>query len=354
MLLVLISNKNSENPLKNLLIISTTGMGDTLWGTPAIRAIKKELPHIAVDLLLQPQWKPLFYGNKNIRRLISYYPQWYRQLIELPKILKSHYDHVLIFHANTDMARIIPCLRSPSIWSNQYFDKFFGISKNKIVQFDKPVHGILRRMAMLEKIRIPSNGTHMDVFLNDDEQKDALLFLKQNGMVPKGFVYLNAGGSKPYKRWPVNKFISLAKTILKNTPLNIVLGGDPMETTRIISIYNHLDSERVTCTTHCSLGLSCALIAQARILVTPDSGPMHIGYALKVPTIGLFWSMDSQGRERNILNGPEYCGSLEIKNDLNAVLFGSFIEINKKNYPRGSYQRLISVNDVWEKILGFL
>ena len=77
-------------------------MGDTLWSTPAIRAIKKDIPHSCIDLLLQPRWKPLFNDNKNIRHLYSYNPQWYRQLLNLPNILKSNYDYVFIFHANND------------------------------------------------------------------------------------------------------------------------------------------------------------------------------------------------------------------------------------------------------------
>ena len=329
-------------------------MGDTLWGTPSIRAIKKELPHVSIDVLLQPQWKPLFYGNNNIRRLISYYPQWYRQLLVLPKIFLTQYDHVLIFHANKDIRRILPWLRSESFWSHQNPENFPVVPKSQIVQFDKTVHGILRRIGIINKINIPSNGTHMDIFLNDDERRNALLFLKQNGMVPKGFIYLNAGGHTPYKRWPVDKFISLAKTILQNTSLNIMLGGGPEAVTRADSINDQLDSERVTRATHCSLRENCALIAQARILITPDSGPMHIGFALKVPTIALFWTTGSEGRIRNDLNGPEYCGPLEIDKSLSSVLCGDFVDINRKIDSEKVFPNPILVEDVWERALGIL
>ena len=94
-------------------------MGDTLWSTPAIRAIKKTAPNSCIDLLLQPQWKSLFNENKNIRGLYSYYPKWYRQLITLPSILKSNYDHVFIFHANKDISRLLPWIRCSNIWLAQ-------------------------------------------------------------------------------------------------------------------------------------------------------------------------------------------------------------------------------------------
>jgi len=326
-------------------------MGDTLWGIPAIRAIKKALPRVEIDLLLQPQWEGLFYGNNNIRRLIPYHPHWYRQIIGLPRILGTRYDHILIFHANKDIGRVLPWLRYLSIWSHQNLP---GVSPSQIVQFEKPVHGILRRMAMLEKVQIPSDGTHMDIFLDDNERANALLFLKQNRMIPKEFIYLNIGGSIPQKQWPVDKCISLAKLILQNTSLTIVLGGGPEAVDRANSIEKQLDRQRVTRAIHRPLRANCALIAQARMLITPDSGPMHIGFALKVPTIALFRSIDSQGRRWNVFNGPEYCGPIEIEKNLHTILYGNFIDTKKEGDSERFFLNPILVSDVWEKVQDFL
>ncbi len=329
-------------------------MGDTLWGTPAIRAIKKSLPRVEIDLLLQPQWEGLFYGNSNIRRLIPYYPCWYRQIISLPRLLGTRYDHVLIFHANKDIRRILPWLRCSSIWSHQQTTNLPGVPLNQIVRFEKPIHGILRRIAMLEKIQIHSNGTHMDIFLNDDDRAEVLLFLKESRMTPKEFIYINIGGSIPQKQWPIEKCISLAKLVLQNTSLTIVLGGGPEDEGRADVIEKQLDRQRVTRAIHRSLRANCALIAQARMLITPDSGPMHIGFALKVPTIALFWATDSQGRNRNALNGPEYCGPIEIGKNLCVTLCGDFIDTKKEGDPEHLFQKSILVSDVWEKVLDFL
>ena len=331
--------------LKQFLIISTTGMGDALWGTPAIRAIKKTLPRAGIDLLLQPQWEGLFYGNSNIRRLIPYYPHWYRQIIRLPRLLGTRYDHVLIFHANKDIGRILPWLRCSSIWSHQQITNLPGIPSSQIVRFEKPVHGILRRMAMLEKVQIPSNGTHMDIFLNDDERAEVLLFLKQNRMIPKEFIYLNIGGSMPHKQWPIDECVSLAKLILQNTSLTIVLGGGPEDVDRVDSVEKQLDRRRVTRATYRSLRANCALIAQARILVTPDSGPMHIGFALKVPTIALFAELG---------HGPKYCGPIGVGKNLSTVLCGNFIDPKKEADPDHFFSNSILVSKVWEKVQDFL
>ncbi len=331
-------------------------MGDLLWGTPAIRAISKALPEVSIDLLLQPRWNDLFSGNPYVRQLIPYHSKWYRQLLGLPKLLQFKYDHVLIFHANKNISRILPWLRTSFVWSHQNTNILPSLSENQIIQINKPVHGILRRIAMLEKIKVPEDGTHMDIFLNENDKAEALLFLKNNKMAPKEFIYMNIGGSSFQKQWPVDKFVSLSKLILKNTSMSIMLGGGPEATDRVSLIEKEIGLKRVTRATHLSLKKSCSLISQARILISPDSGPMHIGFALKVPTIALFWSSDSTGTiSRNPLNGPDYCGPLNIDESLNAVLYGNFFNGTKKeDNPENSFLQPILVSKVWEKILYFM
>ena len=331
-------------------------MGDLLWGTPAIRAISKALPEVSIDLLLQPRWNDLFSGNPYIRKLIPYHSRLDRQLLGLPKLLQFKYDHVLIFNANKNISRTLPWLRTSFVWSHQNTNILPGLSENQIIQIDKPVHGILRRIAMLEKLKVQADGTHMNIFLNENDKAEALLFIKNKKMTPKEFIYMNIGGSSFQKQWPVDKFVSLSKLILKNTSMSIMLGGGPEATNRVSSIEKEIGLKRVTRATHLSLKKNCSLISQASILISPDSGPMHIGFALKVPTIALFWSSDSTGTiSRNPLNGSDYCGPLNIDESLYAVLYGNFFNGTKKeNDPENSFLQPILVSEVWEKILYFI
>ncbi len=347
-------------------------MGDTLWSTPAIRAIKKKLPLSQIDLLIQPQWQSLFNKNKYISNLYFYYPQWYRQLIKIPSLLRFNYDHVFIFHANKDIRRVLPILRYSYVWSHQYPDIIPGISEKQIIYIDKPMHGILRRMEMLKKIQVPSNGTSMDIFIDKKNFKNALSYLNNRNIKPKEFIYLNVGGSLPHKQWPVEQFVALAKKLLQKTSLSVIFGGGPEDTHRINSISHQIKQERVTFAKDRSLGENCALISNAKIIVTPDSGPMHIGLALKVPTISLWPTIgliEATGAHGSIdpMNGPKYCGPLYVDKSLSYVLRGNFLKepnIDSKTSHSSfngkeikiepHHLEAISVNDVWETVLKFL
>ena len=81
---------------------------------------------------------------------------------------------------------------------------------------------------------------------------------------------------------------------------------------------------------------------------------MHIGFALKVPTIALFWSSDSTGTISRT-DGPDQCGPLNIDESLYAVLYGNFFNGTKKeDDPENSFLQPILVSEVWEKILYFM
>ena len=137
-----------------------------------------------------------------------------------------------------------------------------------------------------------------------------------------------------------------------------MLGGCLEDKSRIDEISKQLDRRRVADASHRSLIENCALISQAKILITPDSGPMHIGYALKVPTIGLFWTVNPQEGphqgQRNQLNGPEYCGPLDIDKSLSSVISGCFMENDVIASKDSMTSKIISVEDVWNQIVGFL
>ena len=112
--------------------------------------------------------------------------------------------------------------------------------------------------------------------------------------------------------------------------MKIILGGGPEDTDRINFINHQIRQERVIPVSNRSLIRNCALINNAKVLVTSDSGPMHIGFSLKIPTISLFWGTNSNGVIRNELNRQNFCGPLNIDESLSSVLCGNFFESNKR------------------------
>jgi len=311
-------------------------MGDCLWATPGIRALKKSFPDAAIDLLIQPKWEGLYFKNPHIRKVIFYQPQWHRQLALLPRLLGTHYDNILIFHGNKDIGRLIRCLRCSGILAHQSLP---NILDGQILKFSQTTHPIFRRAAMLEKLGAKLDGTQMEIFLNEEDRAEAILFLKQNQMNTKEFVYFNIGASIPHKRWPSDRIVSLAKLLLEKTTLGIILGGGPEDAEITEEVESQLNPKRVTHAFHRPLRANCALIDQARLMITTDTGPMHIALATKIPTIALF------GPTR-----PEDSGPCQIDPKLCQIIQSTRMDNTERaSVDKLSYFDSITVGMVWDK-----
>jgi len=184
----------------------------------------------------------------------------------------------------------------------------------------------------------------MDIFLNDADLTEALFFLKQHQMIPNKFIYLNTSASLPHKRWPSDRTVLLAKHILETTPLNIVLGGGPDDISQVDFIEKQLDRKRVTHVYHRTIRANCAIISHARLMITTDTGPMHIGFALKVPTIALF------GPTRSEDSGP-----YQIEPEFYEVLRSTALNTETHASPhKSNFFDSITVDIVREKVNQFL
>ncbi|GJL79622.1 MAG: glycosyl transferase family 9 [Nitrospinaceae bacterium] len=278
--------------MKNILVISTTGMGDSLWGTPALRALKKTFPDMELHLLVNTRWENLFAGNPHIDRIIRYSPKWYQQPLTGLKLLRTRYDHVLLFHANKDITRLLPWLRFGSFLAHQ--TSSWIPEKNRVV-IEGVVHGIQRRLVLISKIGAHPDGGQMEIFFNDKERQNANTFMKKKSLSPQSYIYINIGASGPHRRWPEDRFLALAEQILQQTDFKMILGGGPEEKEKIQAMREELGTDRCSHSLGIPLKLDSYLIGQAKLLITCDTGPMHIGFALKVPAVSLFGPYDPRG-----------------------------------------------------------
>ena len=94
--------------MKKVLIVSSTGMGDCLWATPGIRALKKAFPEVKIDFVANTNWTPLFESNPHLNKVFEYREQWYNQPILGIQLFGRHYDAIFIFHANRNFKRMLP------------------------------------------------------------------------------------------------------------------------------------------------------------------------------------------------------------------------------------------------------
>ena len=254
------------------------------------------------------------------------------------QLFGRHYDAILIFHANRNFKRILPWFRSSSIWYHQDFDWAPGSHHVKI---NTPFHGIQRRLIMLEKLGVKADGGQMEIYFNQATLDKSRQFLDAHDFSPEKYIYLNLGAAVESRRWMADRFTELAKRILKTTPWKLILGGGPAEKKQSLNILNQLNSSRVVGVCSQPLVVNASIISKARLMVTSDTSPMHIGFAMRTPVVALFGTICSIG------SGPH-----EVPDHLCRTIT---IDLERKDHveqldPGEFHLRSITVDKVWEQV----
>jgi ADP-heptose:LPS heptosyltransferase len=108
----------------------------------------------------------------------------------------------------------------------------------------------------------------------------------------------NASDLMVERRWPADRFVALISRLLERRELSIVLIGSPTERAYVSTLFEQVAGPGrglvVNLAGELSLGGLFALLEKARCVVTNDTGPMHMAWALGVPTVALFGPVDPQ------------------------------------------------------------
>ncbi|MCX5893778.1 MAG: glycosyltransferase family 9 protein [Deltaproteobacteria bacterium] len=275
--------------VRRVLLISSTALGDTMFSTPAIRALKQRFPNWELEVLGHRVFGTLLAHNPYISRLWAY-PGRNRRLLRLVRELRGRrYDLVIILHGNDPEATVVAHLTgAPYIIGSAGSPLAFAYAARVEPPTDPFAHAIERRLDYVRLLGADTADKRMDLFLTPEEMAAAEDILSRHfGVPPPLLLALHPTGSDPYKWWPAENFIELGNFLAATyqAPLLIISGSPDRDAAEAIAA--RIKGESLVTGGRFSLRTVAALLSHCRLLVANDSGPLHMGLALKVPTLAL-------------------------------------------------------------------
>lgn len=269
-------------------MISNTALGDTLFSTPAIRALKERYPAWELEILAHRVFGALLTHNPHVAKVWTY-PGRNRRLLALARQLRQRsYDLVIILHGNDPEATLLAYFSgAPYIIGSARSPLSFVYSAT-VAFTDPDEHAIERRLDYVRLLDANTIDKRMDLFLPPAETERAAAILTENfGGIPPLLLALHPTGSDPYKWWPKASFIELGNFLYESyhAPLLIISGAGDREQAEAIAA--QITGPTLVTGGRFPLLTVAALLSYCRLLVANDSGPLHMGLALGVPTIGL-------------------------------------------------------------------
>ncbi|KEO81017.1 lipopolysaccharide heptosyltransferase II [Tumebacillus flagellatus] len=279
-----------------VVIVKFGAIGDMVFATPLVREVCAFASYVGVMTL--PWSREVLAHHPGVDRLHLFDPwrvrgwQRVRMAREIVRDLrKERYDLALILHRSP----LAPLLTlGAGIRQRVGFrQKGSRVLLTETVAFDPEQHEVLRNLSVLEALGRPlSERPRTEMFLPEDVRVQTFWEGEEQhpviGLFPGGGV--NPGMTFAYKRWPVEKFATLAAE-LQNAGYRVAIFGGRDDEDLCQAVQDALGGTGLWGVGR-TLTEFAVLVSRCQVFVGGDTGPLHIAAAVGTPTVALFGPTD--------------------------------------------------------------
>ena len=286
-----------------ILIIRFSSIGDIVLTTPIVRCLKQQKPDVEIHYLTKKVFAPILSANPYIHQV----HELGDHLQECIQNLKTiGFDIVIDLHKNLRTARVKKALRTESyVFDKLNVQKWFYVNLKINLMPDKSI--VERYFDAIKSLGVRNDGQGLDYFIPAEDKTEHKDIPMSHWAGYVGFVI---GGSFATKKLPIEKW----QEMVALCPIPIILLGGPedrADATEIaqidpVKIYNSCGKF--------SINESADLVKQAKIIITNDTGLMHVAAAFKKPIIALWGNTTPQ------LGMFPYYGYNNLKNTISPEL----------------------------------
>ncbi len=269
--------QKKEPILKKVLIIRFSSIGDIVLTTPVIRALKTQAGY-EVHFLTKEKYKPIFSENPYVDKVHVLQDKLEKVITRLKE---ENFDFIVDLHKNIRSLRVKKALKKPSA----SFPKV-NTQKWLMVRFKWNLlpekHIVDRYFEAVEKIGVKNDQKGLDYFIPDKDYVD----LREYPLLKtKKYIAFVIGGQHATKIFPPEKAAAVIEKL--DHPFVLLGGKEDRERGEKIKALSKNEKILNACG-KLNLNQSASLVRQAGVVITNDTGLMHIAAAFKKPIISIW------------------------------------------------------------------
>ncbi len=297
---------------RSICILRLSSIGDVIHTLPVAHLLKERFPSARVTWVAEKSMAPLLNHHPAVDQLLLVDTKKWRKRIFSPVVWKElfsffryirsqQFDLALDFQGvfkSALLARFCGAARRIGMARSDRKEKWSSIFLN---EFSRPTlkkkHIIEKNLALLENVGISSENLPLYFHIHPEEEAVDYVELELRKLEIDDFVLINPGGGWITKLWGEDKFAQLIDMIYNDLHIpSLVLWG-PGERQLAERIMRKCITPAMVCFST-NLSELIALTGKSRLMVSGDSGPLHLASALGIPVVGIYGPTDP------LRNGP--------------------------------------------------
>jgi ADP-heptose:LPS heptosyltransferase len=317
-------NKHLVTPLPDIhkiAVLRANALGDFIFALPALVALRAAYPQAEI-VLLAKQWHANFLANRPspIDRVVVIPPcagvsaeaGTEENAVELEDFFKrmgqEHIDLAIQLHGGGGYsnpfirrlrARTTVGLKAPEAEPLDYWIPY--------LYFQSEVARYLEVVAQVGASPITIEPT---IVVTQQDREEASRYISPAG---QPLVVLHPGASDVRRRWPAAKFAAVGDA-LAAAGAHVVVTGNEQEQELTAEVVKTMHATAQDLSGRLSLGGLAGLLENAKVVVTNDTGPMHLAHAVGSKTVGIYWAYNvltagqlTRSRHRPVITWRMHC-----------------------------------------------
>ena len=295
-----------------ILIVRLSALGDIVHALPVLAAVKKAMPAAQVDWLVEESYASILSIASGLHRRIIVRA---RRSFDTPEAISFgglrgyHAAAKYLWNQDYDVALDLQGLIKSAAWARISF-------ANRVVGFDEPnlrepqaaflysetvtphlrqsgsqgvgqsggQHVIWKNLSILQALKIQADAIEVPL---DPQASDSTIAAIAAAGGSRGFVVINPGAAWPNKRWPPERFGALAASLRDRVGLPSLITWGPSERELAEAVAN-ASTGAASLAPATSVPDLAVLLREAALVVSGDTGPLHIAAAMGTPLVGLY------------------------------------------------------------------
>jgi lipopolysaccharide heptosyltransferase II len=301
------SSSATRGTASRILLIRPDHIGDVLFATPAIRALRHSLPDAFIACMVGPWALEIVQGNPHLdevipcpfpgftRRPKKHLLQPYLDLWSYARVLRAHrFDIALVLRFDHWWGAML------SHWSG--VPQRVGYRLTAVAPFltqglpyTSGRHEVEQNMSLIEAVtdgHVQDPGP-LEFEPPPEAVRSALALLAQSDP-QQGYLCLHPGSGAPVKLWRPEAFAQVGDSLAERYGLQVIVTGSGDERSLVESIVKLMKTSPLMIVGQTSLAQLAAVMGRCRLVIGVDSGPLHLAVSQGVPTVHLFGPVDQR------------------------------------------------------------
>jgi len=293
----LLLNRNVKeidtSSVKKILVIKFGDIGDMVYLTPTLKVLRSSFPNAKIFLLMKPYLKDFMRVNPNIDEIVTFNHNPCRKNFEKKSSILDYIKLILKLRLiKFDVAiefRGMPYIQTLAYLSGSKYRLGYSEGEKNLflthcIRNKHDAHDTIKNLKVLELLKIKSKYHEPKIFLSSDDIEYGKKFKKKLKAKMKLLGIHMGAGWKP-RKYPVNKTIEIINSLKSKFSVLIINSKDERKNLELIK---DKVGNGVSIIVPKTVNKLCSIIANLDILLSLDSGPLHIAQAYNIPSVAIF------------------------------------------------------------------